>query len=62
MSEIALDKIEARGEARGLALGERKVIERALMKGSTPELIAEITDMPIKKVLEIQANMLQEVE
>lgn len=56
--ERTLDEIEQQAEFRGMLKGreEEKVLtaKAALAKGLTLELIAEITGLPLEKLLELQ--------
>ncbi|MGB3616632.1 MAG: hypothetical protein WBA12_00810 [Catalinimonas sp.] len=48
---------EARGEAHGEARGEAKIIRRFLASGEfTPEQIAQVTGLPLERILKIQAR------
>lgn len=52
---IELERRDAREE--GKAEGIQFVIKRALLKGHSPEMVAEFNDVPIEEVLRIQKNM-----
>ena len=53
-----LDKVEARGmakgiakgEARGIAKGKADTARRMLMRGLLPEQIADYTDLPLEEI------------
>jgi len=58
----AYKKGEAKGEARGEAKGEARIrrldIEKMLTKGKlTPKAIAEMLDVPLDFVLEIEKSL-----
>ena len=49
-----LDKVEARGiakgEARGIAKGKADTARRMLVRGLPPEQIADYTDLPLEEI------------
>ena len=57
MGEAWLDRIEARGEARGLAKGEKTGMIRAFkIDGHTLEEIAELVNEPVSFVAEVLSS------
>ncbi len=50
-------EVLAEGKAEGIAEAERQIVARMLRSGLTAEASAELSGMPLEKVLEVKSDL-----